>query len=236
MSRPRLDVWSDIACPWCFIGKRRLDKALAQLPEEARPDVHFHAFELRPDLPERQASPARAQLEQKFGGAARFAQLFARVAAVAEGEGIRYDLDAQLAVNTRLAHRGVALARALAEQQGGDGSAAQARAKDALFSAFFEGGRDLSDIDVVAGIVVDAVGDAAAADVRARLADGAGEDEVAAAEGDARAIGVSGVPFFVLDGRLAMSGAQEVDTFIDFFAQPAKKEPQRLKPPTTKTT
>jgi predicted DsbA family dithiol-disulfide isomerase len=216
--RPRLDVWSDIACPWCFIGKRRLDAALSQLPEGDRPEVVFHAFELRPDLPEHTAEPARPMLESKFGGAVRFAQVFARVQSVAEACGITYDLDGQLAVNTRLAHRGVVLARRLAEEGGRDPDVTQGVAVERFFQAFFEQGKNLADIDTVAGIVADAAGVDAAV-VRGRLADGEGTAEVIADEDDARSLAITGVPFFVLNGRLSMSGAQETDTFVDFLAE-----------------
>jgi predicted DsbA family dithiol-disulfide isomerase len=212
-----LDVYSDVACPWCFIGKRRLDQALAKLPEAERPTVRWHAYQLQPEFPVGVAKPARAILESKFGGAARFAQMFERVQSIAAHEGIRYDLDGQQAVNTGLAHRAVAVARTHGRESA---------AVDAFFSAFFEQGQNLADVDVVAGILArvldgvpgaDATVDAAA--LAQQLRDGAGADDVQGDLKDGRLLGVSGVPFFVLDERLAMSGAQEVETFLSFLAE-----------------
>jgi len=208
-----LDVYSDVACPWCFIGKRRLDQALAKLPEAERPTVRWHAYQLQPEFPVGEAKPARAMLEAKFGGAARFAQMFERVQGIAAQEGIRYDLDGQQAVNTGLAHRAVAVARTHGRESA---------AVDAFFSAFFEQGQNLADVDVVAAIlarVLDGVPGTDAAALAQQLRDGAGADDVQADLKDGRLLGVSGVPFFVLDERLAMSGAQEVSTFLSFLAE-----------------
>jgi predicted DsbA family dithiol-disulfide isomerase len=218
-ARRRLDVWSDIACPWCFIGKRRLDTALAKLPEADRPAVFYRAFELRPDLPPHHNEPARPMLEAKFGGAQRFAEVFARVQGVASACGINYDLDRQIAVNTRLAHRGAVLAGRLAKDTGQDDSAVQAAVIEGLFQAYFEQGQNLGDLQVVAHLVAEATG-AEVKTARTRLADGEAEEEVVADEAEARALGIGGVPFFVLDGRLGMSGAQEVETFGAFLAAP----------------
>jgi predicted DsbA family dithiol-disulfide isomerase len=206
-----LDVYSDVACPWCFIGKRRLDEALAKLPEAERPTVRWHAYQLQPDFPVDEAKPARAMLEAKFGGAARFAQMFERVQAIAAQENIRYDLDRQQAVNTGLAHRAVAVARTHGRESA---------AVEAFFSAFFEQGQNLADVDVVAGIlagVLEGMPGADAATLAQQLRGGAGAADVQDDLKDARLLGVSGVPFFVLDERLAMSGAQEVSTFLSFL-------------------
>jgi predicted DsbA family dithiol-disulfide isomerase len=212
-SMSQLDVYSDVACPWCFIGKRRLDQALAALPERERPTVRWHAYQLQPDFPLGEAKPARAMLEAKFGGAARFAQMFERVQAIAAQEGIHYDLDRQQAVNTSLAHRAVAIARRYGKESA---------AVEAFFAAFFEQGHNLADLDVVAAILARALADVPgidAAGLAQQLRDGAGEDEVQADLKDARLLGVSGVPFFILDERLAMSGAQDVTTFLSFLAE-----------------
>ncbi len=209
----QLDVYSDVACPWCFIGKRRLDQALAKLPEAERPTVRWHAYQLQPDFPVGEAKPARAMLEAKFGGVARFAQMFERVQAIAAQEGIRYDLDRQQAVNTGLAHRAVAVAR----RHGRESAAVEA-----LFVAFFEQGQNLAQVDVVAGVLASVLADVPGIDAAAlaqELANGAGADEVQTDLKDGRLLGVSGVPFFVLDARVAMSGAQDVSTFLSFFAE-----------------
>lgn len=211
-----LDIYSDVACPWCFIGKRRLDKALASLPEAERPTVRWHAYQLQPDFPVGEAKPARATLEAKFGGAARFGAMFERVQQLAASEGIRYDLDGQLAVNTGLAHQAVALARPHGKES---------EAVDAFFSAFFEKGENLADVDVVAGTlasVLQGTDGVTVAGLAAQLKDGGGRDDVQSDLKDGRLLGVSGVPFFVLDERVAMSGAQEPETFIKFITEGQK--------------
>lgn len=214
-----LDIYSDVACPWCFIGKRRLEKALAALPEAERPTIRWHAYQLQPDFPVDTAKPARAILEAKFGGAARFGAMFERVQAVAAAEGITYDLDGQQAVNTGLAHQAVALAR---------GYGREGQAVDVFFSAFFEQGKNLADVDVVAGILLDVLVGAPGAEgvdaaaLARRLRAGEGRDDVEQDLKDGRLLGVSGVPFFVLDERLAMSGAQEPETFVSFLREGAR--------------
>jgi predicted DsbA family dithiol-disulfide isomerase len=208
-----LDVFSDIACPWCFIGKRRLATALAKLPTDERPTIKWHAYQLMPEFPEGQARPSRAFLEQRFGGPARFAAMFERVRTLAAAEGIAFDVDAQQAVNTKLAHRGVAIAAARGHEDA---------AVDAMFSAHFEQGKNLADVDVVAGIVAGVCGVDVNV-VRAEFVDGAGADVVDADLKDGRLIGVTGVPFFVLNGQLAMSGAQEPETFVEFIREGAKR-------------
>lgn len=203
-----LDVYSDIACPWCFIGKRRLEAAVQQLPAGERPTVRWHAFQLAPQFPEGQSKPIVEELARKFGGEAAVRRAFTQVSAVGQQVGIPFALDRGHAVNTRLAHRAVAWARSVG---------AEAVAVEALFTAYFVDGLDLSKTDIVAEIL-GAVGlDAVAATTA--LQAGAGNDEVDADLYDASQIGVTGVPFFVLDQRLAMSGAQPESTFLSFLRE-----------------
>lgn len=206
-----------MACPWCFIGKRRLEKALARLPDSERPHVRWHAFQLMPEFPEGQSTPARAMLEKKFGGGARFAQMFEHLRRLGEAEGISFDLDKQVACNTGLAHRAVALARLHGRENA---------AVEAFFRAQFEEGRDLSQVDTVVAILVDTLAGTAAADagaLRETLEGGGGAAEVNADRAEARHIGVEGVPFFVLDEQIAMSGAQDPETFAAFLAEGRKR-------------
>jgi predicted DsbA family dithiol-disulfide isomerase len=148
-------------------------------------------------------------LAKKFGGAARMQQLTAHVASVAQGAGIAIDFARQRAVNTRLAHRAVAIARA-------DGK--EDVVVEALFKAHFEDGDDLSDVYLVAGDL-DRAGVAGA---RARLDSGEGAKDVDADRAAAAEIGIDGVPFFILDERLAVSGAQEPSTFLAFLREGQK--------------
>ena len=208
-----IDVVSDVICPWCFIGKRRMEKALALLPVDKRPSIRWRSYQLQPDAPEGISTPAKAQLEKKFGGARRFEELFTHVRRAGEADGIHFDIDKQQSCNTRLAHRAVAIALAHGRQDA---------AVEGFFSANFEQGKNLADIDVVVAILLEALRDIALVDeaaVRAALAQGGGADEVDLDLVQARELGVTGVPFFVLDDRLAISGAQDPATFLKFLLQ-----------------
>jgi predicted DsbA family dithiol-disulfide isomerase len=205
-----LDIWSDVACPWCFIGKRRLEAALAQLPAEERPTIRWHAYQLMPDFPVGESTPARAMLEKKFGGKERVDGMLEHVRGVARGVGITFDVDRQRACNTVLAHRATAVARA---------HGAEDAAVEGFFRAHFEEGKDLAQEDVVVDVLVAAVPGVARDVLRQELSQA---DVAAAVEADkkeARLIGVQGVPFFVLDERLAVSGAQEPSTFLAFLRE-----------------
>jgi predicted DsbA family dithiol-disulfide isomerase len=209
-----IDVISDVVCPWCFIGKRRLEEALAQVAQArsaGEVTVRWHPFELNPDLPT-EGIERRQYVEKKFGGAGRAAGIYERVGAVGAAAGIPFAFE-RIArqPNTRNAHRLVAWAQAR-----GDAGPLVER----LFRAFFLEGRDPGDNDVLAAIAGESGHDAAAA--RAMLESGEGRDDVAAAERRAHEIGIGGVPFFIFNGRLAVSGAQEAPVLAGAIAEAAK--------------
>jgi predicted DsbA family dithiol-disulfide isomerase len=201
-----LDVFSDIVCPWCLIGKRRLEKALALHGGEVT--VRWHAYQLAPELPP-EGVEARPHFEAKFGSHERMRALFARVAEVGKGDGIPFDLEAQArAPNTRLAHRALQVAQGLGKGR---------EAAEALFTGHFLERADVARLDeIVALFERHAVGVDTAA-LRDALAKGAGNDEVDRDLRFAREAGISGVPFFVANGRLGLSGAQDVETFVRFL-------------------
>ncbi len=212
-SHPALlvDVISDVVCPWCFIGKRRLEAALARLPAAQRAGavVRWHPFELNPDLPP-EGIDRHAYLEAKFGGPARAAGIYARVAAAGASEGIAFEFDRIVRQpNTRDAHRLIGWA----QEQTGDASTLVER----LFTAYFCEGRSLADRATLADIAASAGLDRGAA-----LAHLQGEDGLAAivaAERRAHEIGVTGVPFFIFDGKVGVSGAQSADVLLQAIAQ-----------------
>jgi predicted DsbA family dithiol-disulfide isomerase len=207
----QIDVISDVVCPWCFIGQRRLGVALARLPDgdEARAAaVRWHPFQLNPDLPA-EGIARRDYIERKFGGTERAAQIYARVAAVGEAVGIPFAFDRiQRQPNTRDAHRLVAWAQA--QRDASD-------LVERLFRAFFIEGRNLGDRDVLAEIAGEAGFDSAAA--RVLFGSGEGADAIALMDQRAREIGVQGVPFFIFNQHIAVSGAQEPDVLLDAMAQ-----------------
>lgn len=188
-----IDVTSDVICPWCFIGKRRLEKALGNRPAVVR----WHPFQLNPAMP-RGGIDRKAYRIGKFGSWERSQELDARVDAAGRDEGIAFDFDRQSRTpNTLDAHRIIRLAGERGVQDA---------AVEALFLAYFTDGRDLCDLATLAEIAERAGLDRA--EVDGLLTGDAGLDVVRAGEERARNLGVSGVPFFVMNGRIAVSGAQ----------------------------
>jgi predicted DsbA family dithiol-disulfide isomerase len=205
-----IDVVSDVVCPWCYIGKRHLEAAIAQLPAEQRPVVRWHPFQLNPDLP-RAGIGRRSYLEEKFGGPERAAQIYERVKAAGSSAGLALDFDRiERQPNTLDAHRLIAWAQS---EGGGDADALV----EALFRAYFVEGRYVGDRTVLAEIAGEAGYDAARA--RELLADETGIAEITEMDQRARQMGIGGVPFFVFNQRVGVSGAQGAPALLDALAQ-----------------
>jgi len=211
LDRLTIDVISDVVCPWCYIGKRRLEAALRELAvaqPTLQPFVSWHPFQLNPDLP-RVGIDRRVYVEGKFGGPQRAREVYERVRAVGEEVGIPFAFDAIVRQpNTRDAHRLVSWAQAQ-----GDADALVER----LFRAYFVDGRFVGDHAVLAAVAGEAGLDADAA--RAYLASDQGDDAIVAMDRRVRELGIGGVPFFIFDGRVAVSGAQEPQTLLDAIAE-----------------
>lgn len=210
-----VEVWSDIACPWCFIGKRRFARALADFPHAEHVDVVWRSYQLSPDTPRGPGRPeALALAEMKGLPLDRVQEMFAHVTSVAAGDGLAYDFDTVLAFNSYDAHRLVHLAR----EAGGPDLAE--RTLEALFSAHFEHGADLGTTAGLLAVARTAGFPEAGADDEALEAFLAGDEHAAAVDQDlaeARALGVTGVPFFVVDRRYAVSGAQPAEVFTQLL-------------------
>ncbi len=206
MSKPiAIDIYSDAVCPWCYLGKRRLEAALRMRPDLVA-TVRWKPFELNPDLPPEGADRA-TYIAAKFGDSARFAAAQAKLVELGGEVGIAFRFGQIARVpNTRAAHALVALA----------GEHADA-VVEAIFAAYFERGEDIGELDVLAGAASGAGLDGAA--LRTRLAAREGFAEVEADEAVGRELGISGVPFFVLAGRWALSGAQEPAQIIAALEQ-----------------
>ena len=203
-----VDVVSDVVCPWCYIGKRRLEAAIEQL-RATDPDLPFvirwHPFQLNPDLPA-DGVDRKAYLEAKFGGPARAKQVYERVTAAGGSVGIAFDFDAiERQPNTLDAHRLVAWAQSRNE---GDADVLV----EGLFRANFLEGRYVGSIDELVAIAEAAGFDPA--DARAFLLSDALKDVVADSDRRAREMGIGGVPFFIFDGKTALSGAQEPSAIV----------------------
>jgi predicted DsbA family dithiol-disulfide isomerase len=200
-----VDIWSDIACPWCFIGKRRFEKALAGFPFKDQVTVTWHSYQLDPTLPEHYDGTELAYLSERKGmPAARVAQTFEHVTQVAAGEGLAYDFERVVVANSFPGHELLHLAKS-------KGGAMADAVKEALLSAHFEHGEDIGSRDVLVRIGTEAGLDAG--EITEALDAGTYRDAVRADITQAQAIGIQGVPFFVLGNKYGVSGAQPAELF-----------------------
>ncbi len=206
-----IDIVSDAVCPWCYIGKRKLEAALARrASDEAPARIRWLAFQLNPDIPAGGVD-RRSYLETKFGGPERAKQIYARIKAAGDEVGIPFDFERIVRQpNTVDAHRLTAWAQDL------DPIAADALV-EGLFRAYFIDGVDIGDIDSLARLAGDAGFDSAAA--RSMLVSDAGRAAIETEERRSRELGVTGVPFFVFNQRLAVSGAQPPEVLLDAIEQ-----------------
>jgi predicted DsbA family dithiol-disulfide isomerase len=198
----RIEVWADVACPWCWIGETRLYRALEQRPD-IQPEVVWRPFQLQPDIPP-EGLDWDELVRTKFGGPERARTMFQHVANAGAADGIEFNFDRVAAApNTRDAHRLILLA-----QEAGIGR----EMAEAMFRAYFNEGRDvgktgvLADVAAGVGLDRDRVARFLAGDQLSRVVD--------ESQAEAGALGVNGVPFFVLEGKYAFSGAQPVETFV----------------------
>ncbi|MCM3553541.1 DsbA family oxidoreductase [Janibacter melonis] len=214
-----IDIWSDIACPWCYIGKRRFESALAGFAHKDDVTVTWHSYQLDPSLPRHYDGTEVDYLVQRKGMAAeQVRQMTAHVAEQAAGEGLTYDFDSLVVANSLRAHHLLHVAARAGVQD---------EVKEALLDAHFVRGLDIGDDDVLV-----AIGGAAGVDeatVRAGLEDPEIGREVQGDFDTARSLGIQGVPFFVLDMKYAVSGAQPAEVFTQALEQ-AWREGNPLQP------
>ena len=203
----RIEIWSDVVCPWCYIGKRRLESALADHPGDV--EIVWRSFQLDPGTPREVTQTVAEYLGSKYGGGAAAGQaMIDNVEAVAAGEGLIYRLGEASRVNTLDAHRLLHLAR----ERG-----VQGELKEALLSAYFTEARIISDADVLQDL-----GQKVGLDpleITELLEGDRFRDEVFADAEMAAAYGANAVPFFVFDGRFAISGAQPKEVFEQALAR-----------------
>lgn len=197
---PVLDIVSDVVCPWCYVGKRRLERALATL-EDFPITIRWRPYELNPTLP-RAGMDRREYCERKFGSLDQARRLYARVEAAAAEDDLPMHVERITRTpNTRSAHR-------LVELAGEHGC--QDAVVDGLFEAYFVAGRDVGDLATLReiGIAAGLAGET----IDTMLTDAAGDALIEATERAAREAGVDGVPAFLYNGRLLFSGAQSPET------------------------
>jgi predicted DsbA family dithiol-disulfide isomerase len=215
-----VEIWSDVVCPWCYIGKRRFEEALARYPGRDDVRVVYRAFQLDPTAPPGVATPVREVYDRKFGPD-RAVQLIDRVTTTAAEVGLDFHLERAQRANTLLAHELLALAAAR-------GGAVQEATKERLLRAYFTEGRNVGDPDVLAELAAEVGLDHD--EVLAALADGTWGDEVASEIEQAQELGISAVPTYVFDGRWSVPGAQDPDTFVRVLERVAEMEAAASEP------
>ncbi|MEO6473271.1 MAG: DsbA family oxidoreductase, partial [Aeromicrobium sp.] len=197
--------WSDIACPWCFIGKRKFEAAVEQFNESGKSvDVEFHSFELSPDTPvDFDGNEVDFLVGHKNIPTAQASQMLEQVRGIAAGVGLSYDFDALRHTNTVKAHQLLHFAKAQGKQ---------AEMKERLLAAYFEEGRHVGRVqdlaDLAAEVGLDRAKVVASLDAAEHL------PAVIADKEQAIAYGITGVPFFVIDGKYGVSGAQDPTAFV----------------------
>ena len=214
----KVDIWSDVACPWCYIGKRKFEAAVEAFPGEV--EVEYHSYQLSPNTPTDYHGSHEDYLATHLGvDAARARQMTERVTGIAAQVGLAYDYDQLTTTNTWTAHELLHFAKAHGKQ---------VELKEELLRSYFVGGGHVGDVDELVALAESIGLDGAAA--RAALES---HEYEAAVRGDieqAAAYGITGVPFFVFEEKYGVSGAQETATFASVLAQLADEQAKEKQP------
>ena len=213
MNEPiKIDIWSDVACPWCYIGKRKLENAIQEFSAQGTEtpiQVEFHSYLLNPDMPvDYEGGQTDYLAEHKGMPRDQVIAMTERLKGIAAGVGLKYDMEHMLMTNTVLAHQLIQYAKTQGKQ---------AEMKERIMSAHFVEALHVGRIDVLAQLAAEVGLDRA--EVMRVLESG---EFLPAFEADleqARAYGITGVPFFVIDGKYGVSGAQNPDVFVSAFNQ-----------------
>jgi predicted DsbA family dithiol-disulfide isomerase len=210
MTEPiKVDIWSDVQCPWCFIGKRKFEAGVKQFAGEV--EVEYHSFELAPDTPvDFEGTPVDYLAKRKGMQLADVEAMLERVTTIASEVGLNFDYGSVHQTNTGKAHELLHFAKAHGKQ---------GEVKERLLSAYFEQGRHLGQIDVLVAIAGEA--GLNESDARSALEAGSYRTAVEADVAQAAHFGISGVPFYVIDGKYGISGAQGSDIFASALAEAA---------------
>ena len=212
-------VVSDVICPWCYVGKRRLEAALRELPAKTRVSVSWHPFQLNPDMPV-EGMNRMEYCTRKFGSWDRCEEMFVQISSVGKTVGIDFRFDRQQIVpNTFLAHRMIWFAG----QEG-----VQDRVAEALFRGYFCEGLDLSSMAQL--VKVGALSGLKAAALKAFLESEEGTGQVQAEEHEVKSLGISAVPLFIIEDCVAVSGAQPPRVLLEAFEQARKVSRKQRSP------
>jgi predicted DsbA family dithiol-disulfide isomerase len=204
MTNPKIkiDVVSDVVCPWCYIGKRRLEKAIAQVADQVDVELEYHPFELNPDMP-LEGRNQKEYLTRKFGSEVKYQQIVEHVTDVAAQEGLKFDFEKQvISPNTRNAHRLIWFAKKHGKQ---------IEMKEALMKAYFEQGIDLTKTENLISIAKQVGLDPEK--TKSFLNSTEGMVEVTTSEMQNAQRGISGVPFYIINNQYGVSGAQPSEVF-----------------------
>jgi predicted DsbA family dithiol-disulfide isomerase len=205
----KIEIWSDIACPWCYVGKRRFESALTDFPQRDELQIIWRSFELNPTAPPRAERPTVELIANKYGmPVARAQAMMDDMTATGAADGIAFRFDRSISGNTFDAHRLLHLAatRGLREAM-----------VERLFAAYFTDGEAIADRDTLARLAGEVGLDAA--EVRDMLASDAYAADVRADEARAGQLGITGVPFFAIDEKFGISGAQSAKVITDALMQ-----------------
>lgn len=205
----KVEIWSDVMCPFCYIGKRKFENALAQFPQKENVEVEWKSFQLNPELVNNSGQSVHEYLAERKGWTLSYArQLNEQVTGMAAEVGLEYNFDKAVVANSFDAHRFSHLAAKY-----GLGDAAE----ESLFKAYFTEGKDISDREVLIQLGT-AIG-LDAEEVRSTLSGNTYAREVQQDIAEAAALGARGVPFFVIDRKYAISGAQPEEMFLKALQQ-----------------
>ncbi|MFJ2299016.1 DsbA family oxidoreductase [Oerskovia paurometabola] len=208
----KVDIWSDVACPWCYVGKRRFETALAGFAgrdDAPEVEIEYHSFELAPDTPvDFEGTEVDFLAKHKGMPKGQVEQMLGQMTTVAAAEGLAYDFDALQHTKTFKAHELLHLAKSRGKQ---------VEMKERLLKAYFEQGRHVGRIDELVALATEVGLDAD--EVRTALENGDFADDVEQDIAQARAYGISGVPFFVFNGKYGVSGAQDPAVFTQVLDQ-----------------
>ncbi|MCU1546269.1 MAG: putative dithiol-disulfide isomerase, DsbA family [Homoserinimonas sp.] len=205
--RIKVDIWSDVQCPWCYIGKRKFEAGAVEFGEDV--DVEYHSYELAPDTPvDFVGGPVEYLSERKGLPRDQVKQMLANVTEVAESVGLHYAYDDVKQTNTIKAHELIHYAK---------NKGRQLEMKERLLAAYFVEGRHIGRIDDLADLAAELAFDRA--DVVRSLTEAEFLPDVKADQAQANEYGIRGVPFFVIDGKYGVSGAQEAATFAQILQQ-----------------
>lgn len=214
-----VDIWSDVVCPWCYIGKARFDAAISAIDGEIDITVNYHAYQLDPTASPGKTEPVRGVYERKFGGPEAAERILGHVTSIAAESGITFNMDIAQRSNTMLAHRLIEWASRE------DTPSTQADVKHALLAAYFTDGKNVGDPDDLAE-VLEPLG-FARHETLAFLDSSDATEDVANDLNTAAQLGITAVPTYVINGQWSIPGAQDAETFERALRRLAERTQQQ---------